>query len=106
MMIGTKTLPKHAARALLLAALAFLPTLAPAAAKPKARAARLETVAVLTQAGRQTFEVETATTGKQRDRGLMFRTHLPEQHGMLFDFGPDQEVRMWMQNTLIPLDMV
>ncbi len=36
----------------------------------------------------------------------MFRTHLAERHGMLFDFEHDQEVRMWMKNTLIPLDMV
>ena len=25
---------------------------------------------------------------------------------MLFDFGRDQEIRMWMKNTLIPLDMI
>jgi uncharacterized membrane protein (UPF0127 family) len=36
----------------------------------------------------------------------MFRTELPERHGMLFDFGRDQEIRMWMKNTLIPLDMI
>jgi uncharacterized membrane protein (UPF0127 family) len=50
--------------------------------------------------------VETATTRAQRDRGLMFRTRLADRHGMLFDFGPPQEVRMWMKNTLIPLDMI
>jgi hypothetical protein len=36
----------------------------------------------------------------------MFRTELPERHGMLFDFGHDQEIRMWMKDTLIPLDMI
>ncbi|WP_237179895.1 DUF192 domain-containing protein [Rhodoplanes sp. Z2-YC6860] len=82
----------------------LLPTFAQAASKPQP--GPLQTLTVLTQAGTETFKVETATTREQRDRGLMFRTHLPDQHGMLFDFGPDQEVRMWMKNTLIPLDMV
>jgi uncharacterized protein len=36
----------------------------------------------------------------------MFRTSLPDGQGMLFDFSPEQNVSMWMKNTLIPLDMV
>ena len=36
----------------------------------------------------------------------MFRKAIPERDGMLFDFGRDQEIRMWMKDTLIPLDMV
>jgi uncharacterized membrane protein (UPF0127 family) len=103
-MIGARTISRHTSQIWLLAALVLLPTFAQAAPKPQP--GPLQTLTVLTQAGPETFEVETAITRKQRDRGLMFRTHLPEQHGMLFDFGPDQEVRMWMKNTLIPLDMV
>jgi uncharacterized protein len=103
-MISARIIPKHAAVALLLAALALLPASAMAASRPQPGA--LQTVTFLTQAGRVTFKVETAKTRAQRDRGLMFRTHLPERHGMLFDFGPEQEVRMWMKDTLIPLDMV
>lgn len=52
------------------------------------------------------FEVEMAATPQERARGLMFRTELPEDQGMLFDFGRPQTVRMWMRNTLIPLDML
>jgi hypothetical protein len=105
-MTGARTISKHAALAWLLAILVFLPKLAQAAPNPQPAAGPLETLTVLTQAGRKTFKVETATTREQRDRGLMFRTHLPERRGMLFDFGPEQEVRMWMKDTLIPLDMV
>ena len=36
----------------------------------------------------------------------MYRKELPEGHGMLFDFPPEQEVSMWMQNTYISLDMI
>lgn len=57
--------------------------------------------------GRQhDLTVELALTPEQRMQGLMYRTSLQEGHGMLFDFGETLVVRMWMKNTLIPLDMV
>ena len=31
---------------------------------------------------------------------------MPHDQGMLFDFGDDVPVMMWMKNTYIPLDMV
>ena len=65
-----------------------------------------EIVEVATKGGDRTFMAEIANTPRERARGLMFRDRLPERHGMLFDFGRDQEVRMWMKNTLIPLDMI
>jgi uncharacterized protein len=105
-MIGARTNPKHVAFALLLAALVFIPTLALAAPKPQPAAGRLETITIVTQAGPQAFKVEIASTPKQQERGLMFRTHLPERQGMLFVFRPTREMQMWMKNTLIPLDML
>ena len=36
----------------------------------------------------------------------MFRQRLPEDRGMLFDFGEPRPVSMWMKNTYIPLDMI
>jgi uncharacterized membrane protein (UPF0127 family) len=66
----------------------------------------LVTVTIPTKGGRQNFMVETANTRSQRAHGLMFRTRLPERQGMLFDFGSDQEARMWMKDTPIPLDMI
>ncbi len=59
-----------------------------------------------TESGRHTFSVEMAATPAERAQGLMYRQSLADDHGMLFDFGRDQEVGMWMQNTYIPLDMI
>ncbi len=56
--------------------------------------------------GGQQFAVEIADTDAKRQKGLMFRTHLADDHGMLFIF-PDQSLRaFWMKNTRIPLDIL
>jgi len=52
------------------------------------------------------FTVEIADTEASRERGLMFRTSLAPDAGMLFDYHREQETSFWMQNTLIPLDMI
>jgi len=39
-------------------------------------------------------------------RGLMYRTHLPPDEGMLFLLGYENDHTFWMHNTLIPLDMI
>jgi uncharacterized membrane protein (UPF0127 family) len=36
----------------------------------------------------------------------MFRRHMPEGQGMLFDFQREQPTSFWMKNTYIPLDMI
>ena len=56
--------------------------------------------------GRHRFIVEIAETYDQRQRGLMFRRELPRDTGMLFDFGKEIRLAMWMKNTFIPLDML
>jgi hypothetical protein len=65
-----------------------------------------EPLSILTRGGALAFTVELALTPEQHARGLMFRTELPERHGMLFDFGSEQHLSFWMRNTLIPLDML
>lgn len=52
------------------------------------------------------FAVEIASTNEQRSRGLMFRESMAPDAGMLFVYGGEQQIRMWMKNTLIPLDML
>ena len=52
------------------------------------------------------FTVEIANDDKTRAKGLMFRKSMPENAGMLFLFGDDAERGFWMENTLIPLDIV
>ena len=50
-------------------------------------------------------EVEIADDTPEQTRGLMERTALGEDRGMLFVY-PDEEVRsFWMKNTLIPLSI-
>lgn len=52
------------------------------------------------------FNVELAVTPEERSRGLMFRTEMANDAGMLFDFGRAADVSMWMKNTFISLDML
>ena len=52
------------------------------------------------------FNVEMALSQDQQTVGEMFRTSVPADGGMLFDWGVARESQMWMRNTLVPLDMV
>lgn len=38
--------------------------------------------------------------------GLMFRTALAPDRGMIFPMDPPRDASFWMRNTLIPLDMI
>jgi uncharacterized membrane protein (UPF0127 family) len=67
---------------------------------------RREPLTLVTATGEHVFNVEVAQTAAEKALGLMFRTSLPEQTGMLFPFDAPQEVSMWMRNTYISLDMV
>jgi len=50
--------------------------------------------------------VEIADTEAKRTKGLMFRTHMPENNGMLFIFQTSASHAFWMANTKIPLDII
>lgn len=52
------------------------------------------------------FDVELASTDAERSRGLMGRRALQPTHGMLFDFGTERPIVMWMHDTHISLDML
>lgn len=57
--------------------------------------------------GAHVITSELATTDQQRARGLMFRTELGADEGMLFDYEDDPHVlSFWMRNTVIPLDII
>ncbi len=52
------------------------------------------------------IDVEVAETEEERTTGLMYRTALQENQGMLFIF-PDEDMRVfWMKNTPLPLDIL
>lgn len=82
-----------------------------AAAKPAmpgtlGAVAKTESLEIVAGDTRHIFRVEVARSESERAKGLMFRTNLPEDSGMLFDFGADQIITMWMKNTPLSLDMV
>ncbi len=68
----------------------------------------LEVIVLKVTSGERThgFQVEVAATREQQRQGLMFRTSMGPDEGMLF---PLERVRMasfWMRNTVIPLDII
>lgn len=52
------------------------------------------------------FQVEIAKTPEQLEHGLMYRKELAAHKGMLFIFPEVRSATFWMENTLIPLDMI
>ncbi len=52
------------------------------------------------------FRVEVAVTPEEHARGLMYRSQLADDAGMIFVFEEPSIQRFWMKNTLIPLDMI
>ncbi len=52
------------------------------------------------------LELELARSNEERARGLMFRTSLASDAGMLFVFESDDIHSFWMKNALIPLDII
>jgi uncharacterized membrane protein (UPF0127 family) len=54
------------------------------------------------------FHIEVPKSSAELAQGLMYRTELAEDAGMLFMFpdAPRVKVRMWMKNTILPLDMI
>jgi uncharacterized membrane protein (UPF0127 family) len=52
------------------------------------------------------FVVEVADDEPERQRGLMFRDALPEDHGMVFIHDLEAPQAYWMKNTKIPLDIL
>jgi len=73
----------------------------------EAQALPLTPLVVESQNGRKlTFKVGVARLETERQHGLKFRVSMPADEGMLFDFGTETRVGMWMKNTYISLDMI
>ena len=56
--------------------------------------------------GTHRFIAEVARTPDEQQRGMMFRESLAPDRGMIFPYDPPQPASFWMENTLIPLDMI
>ena len=52
------------------------------------------------------FRVELARTSYEQAKGLMFRTSMKPDEGMLFPMRPPREAAFWMRNTVISLDII
>lgn len=52
------------------------------------------------------MNVEVADSPGEWASGLMNRTSMPQDAGMIFIFGNEAPRYFWMENTLIPLDMI
>jgi len=59
-----------------------------------------------TDEGRKSFSVEVADDPGEREKGLMFRQDMADDHGMLFVFETTRPVGFWMRNTPMPLDLL
>jgi uncharacterized membrane protein (UPF0127 family) len=73
--------------------------------------AKLVPVTIASSNGRHAFQVEVAATAPEQERGLMFRTNIPKDGGMIFTPYPPQggaprEASFWMKNTPSPLDIL
>lgn len=63
-------------------------------------------IAFIDAPGQPELEVELAQLEIERERGLMYRTSMPDSAGMLFVFDKPAIHTFWMRNTCIPLDMM
>jgi uncharacterized membrane protein (UPF0127 family) len=59
--------------------------------------------AITLNAGIHVIHAEVAQTPDERATGLMFRSVMPTNDGMLFAFGQPGVQCFWMKNTLLPL---
>ena len=102
----------------LVAAVACTPTAeAPAASASETAAARhpvsgLPIVLITIESGGKAhhFRAEYASKWPDLTKGLMFRTELGPDEGMLFDYHgiyrEPEQLSYWMKNTVIPLDII
>ena len=60
----------------------------------------------ITLPGGAIIHAELANTPQKRAEGLMYRTHLAPDRGMLFTFSQAEAWVFWMKNTKISLDLI
>jgi uncharacterized protein len=53
-----------------------------------------------------TIDIEIANTDEKRMQGLMFRSSMAENNGMLFTFPFEDQQSFWMKNTILSLDII
>lgn len=61
---------------------------------------------ITSSSGRHHFTVEVAASVSEQQQGLMFRTAMGSNEGMIFPSATPQQRSFWMHNTVIPLDII
>lgn len=61
---------------------------------------------ITSASGVHRFKVEVAASMMEQARGLMFRTRLGPDEGMIFPMDPPRRASFWMKNTVISLDLI
>jgi uncharacterized membrane protein (UPF0127 family) len=72
----------------------------------KAQALPVTPLDIVAHGRHHQFQVEVAASEEQQHIGLMHRSALPPDHGMLFTYDHPEVLKFWMRNTFIPLDML
>jgi len=81
------------------------------AASATKEAVRTIPLTITSSNGGHDFVVEVAKTAAEQERGLMYRTNIPKDGGMIFapyppEGGAPREATFWMKNTPSPLDII
>lgn len=63
-------------------------------------------VIIMTADKNITINAEIADSSEERQKGLMNRTEMKDNEGMVFIFNYEEKLAFWMKNTLISLDMI
>jgi uncharacterized membrane protein (UPF0127 family) len=71
-----------------------------------AQECKFETLKIVGSHGSTHFTVEIADTPDAQQIGLMYRTEMHQNHGMLFVFNDMAHRSFWMKNTYLPLDLI
>jgi uncharacterized membrane protein (UPF0127 family) len=80
-------------------------------ADASATAPKMIALTVASSNGVHAFQVEVAKSAAEQEKGLMFRTDIADNGGMLFwpypaGGGAPKEASFWMKNTPSPLDII
>ncbi len=66
----------------------------------------LTKITIYNAEGTHELFVEVAGTREEMIAGLMDRSSIPEDGGMLFPYSEEREIAFWMKDMLIPIDII